>query len=160
MVASTLMAANADPARGGMANRVPVAAERQVLRRWGGADDCAVEDEPARRGAGLGKPPEDPSRGSQAEEVPGGGFKGGGNAPRASSGSRLTLGARTRVLERRLKSMSEYRRVQEILALSFARTWAEAKLKWESSEVYECRRRNVPLWALPNHSKCACSSIR
>jgi len=33
--------------------------------------------------------------------------------------------------------MSEYRLAQEIIALSFAQTWAEAKLEWEIAEVYK-----------------------
>ena len=32
--------------------------------------------------------------------------------------------------------MSQYQLAQEIIALSFAQTWAEAKLEWEIAEVY------------------------
>src|SRR5512142_394752 len=41
--------------------------------------------------------------------------------------------------EDRLISMSEYRLAHEIIALSRARTWAEAKLEWEILEVYEVK---------------------
>ena len=32
--------------------------------------------------------------------------------------------------------MSEYQLTREIIALSFAQTWTEAKLEWEIAEVY------------------------
>ena len=92
VVASTLMAANTDPARGGMADRVPVPAERQALRPWGEADFGRLKMSPPAEEVAPAEPPEDDRRaaaGSQAEEVPGGGFEGGGNAPRASSRSRF-----------------------------------------------------------------------
>ena len=38
--------------------------------------------------------------------------------------------------------MSEYRLTQEILALSSAHTWPEAKLEWELAEVYEAHDRD------------------
>ncbi len=41
--------------------------------------------------------------------------------------------------------MSEYRLAQEIIALSLAKTWAEAKLEWELAEVYEAHDRETCL---------------
>lgn len=41
--------------------------------------------------------------------------------------------------------MSEYRLAQEILARSFAQTWAEAKLEWEIAEVYRARQPDACL---------------
>ena len=77
VVASTLMAANTDPARGGMANRVPVPAERQVLRPWGEVDYVRLKlSPPAEELAPMGPPEERAAAGPQAEEGPGGGSKG------------------------------------------------------------------------------------
>ena len=59
VVASTLMAANTDPARGGMADRVPVPAERQALRPWGEADYGRLKMSPPAEEVAPGEPPED-----------------------------------------------------------------------------------------------------
>jgi len=59
VVASTLMAANTDPARGGMADRVPVPAERQALRPWGGVDYVRLKLSPPAEELAPMEPPED-----------------------------------------------------------------------------------------------------
>jgi len=59
VVASTLMAANTDPARGGMADRVPVPAERQALRPWSEADYGRLKMSPPAEEVAPAEAPED-----------------------------------------------------------------------------------------------------
>ena len=80
VVASTLMAANTDPALGGMADRVPVPAERQALRPWGEADFGRLKMSPPAEEVAPAEPPEDEPEGPPrvvTEEVAGGGVRRG-----------------------------------------------------------------------------------
>ena len=70
VVASTLMGANTDPARGGMPNRVPVPAERQVLRPWGGVDYVRLKlSPPAEELAPMGPPEDGPPQGRKRKKA-------------------------------------------------------------------------------------------
>ncbi len=61
VVASMLCPANTDPTRGGMANRVPVAAARQKLRSWDGTDYARLKMNPPENETARVEPPdEDP----------------------------------------------------------------------------------------------------